>query len=249
MPELNLKQVEKFISENIGSFHETRLQKLQKLKLKVILKRKNPYLFKCKNVFVASDLVRPILDAYLSSQEETIFGDFLEQIAIYVNAMVFGGRKSTSEGIDLEFDRNGTRFIVAIKSGPNWANANQKKKMRDQFLTSKRALRTGGNRNAKIVAINGCCYGKDSRPDKGDYFKYCGQDFWEFISGDKDLYIKIIDPLGTKAKEKNEVFNEEYGRVVNKFTKEFSEEFCVDDAIDWEKLIQFNSGNNKIKNF
>ena len=89
MPKLNLKQVEKFISKNIGSFHENRLLKLQKLKLKDILKRKNPYLFKCKNVLVAGDLVKPILDAYLSSQEETIFGDFLEKIAIFVNSMVF----------------------------------------------------------------------------------------------------------------------------------------------------------------
>jgi len=32
-----------------------------------------------------------------------------------------------------------------------------------------------------IVAVNGCCYGRDNRPDKGDYLKYCGQRFWEFI--------------------------------------------------------------------
>ncbi|MHB8174419.1 MAG: PmeII family type II restriction endonuclease, partial [Nitrospirota bacterium] len=21
--------------------------------------------------------------------------------------------------------------------------------------------------------MNGCCYGRDNKPDKGDYFKYC----------------------------------------------------------------------------
>lgn len=52
------------------------------------------------------------------------------------------------------------------------------------------------------MAVNGCCYGRDKHPDKGDYFKYCGQSFWEFISGYEDLYTGIIEPLGHKAKEK-----------------------------------------------
>jgi len=55
--------------------------------------------------------------------------------------------------------------------------------------------------NLHIVPINGCCYGKNSKPDKGDYFKYCGQEFWEFISNESNLYLEIIEPLGNKAKE------------------------------------------------
>ena len=47
-----------------------------------------------------------------------------------------------------------------------------------------------------IVAVNGCCYGRDNKPDKGEYYKYCGQVFWEFISGDDELYRDIIEPLG-----------------------------------------------------
>ena len=30
----------------------------------------------------------------------------------------------------------------------------------------------------------------DRNPDKGEYFKYCGQEFWNFISGEKNLYIR-----------------------------------------------------------
>ena len=32
-------------------------------------------------------------------------------------------------------------------------------------------------------------YGRVNKPDRGDYFKYCGQRFWEFISGDTNLYL------------------------------------------------------------
>ena len=105
----------------------------------------------------------------------------------------------------------------------------------------KKTLRTSNSR-LQIVAVNGCCYGRDSQPDKGDYFKYCGQRFWEFISGDPDLYTKIIEPLGHQAKERNDDFIQSYARVINKFTKEFADTFCKNDgSIDWEKLVRFNS--------
>ena len=94
--------------------------------------------------------------------------------------------------------------------------------------------------------MNGCCYGKDDNPDKGDYLKLCGQRFWEFISGNKNLYTEIIEPLGHKAKEKNEQFLVEYNKVINKFTFEFSKEYCSSDgSIIWAKLVRFNSGKKE----
>ena len=91
--------------------------------------------------------------------------------------------------------------------------------------------------------INGCCYGKDDKPEKGDYRKLCGQRFWEFISGDANLYTEIIEPIGHKAREKNEQFLLEYAKVINRFTREFSQEYCaVNGEILWDKLVQFNSG-------
>jgi len=83
------------------------------------IKRKNPYLFKAKNLSV-SDLIQSILDAYLSSQEEAIFGTFLEKLAIFVSSIFIDGKKSSAQGVDLEFLRKGKHYIVSIKSGPNW---------------------------------------------------------------------------------------------------------------------------------
>ena len=99
----------------------------------------------------------------------------------------------------------------------------------------------------QIVAVNGCCYGRDNRPDKGDYFRYCGQRFWEFISGSDQLYVEIIEPLGHKARQKNEEFLEEYPRILNKSPLEFSQRFCVAGSIDWESLVAFNSAVSKPK--
>ena len=122
MVKLNLADVSQYVENNIGHFHQRRIQSLDDLKLKDVLKRKNPYLYKAKNVLTAQDIVKGIVDAHISSQEETIFGDWLERLAIFINNKVYGGNKSSTDGIDLEFDNSGIRYIVAIKSGPHWAN-------------------------------------------------------------------------------------------------------------------------------
>lgn len=241
MTKLNLKDVSQYVEENIGTFHQKRIQSLDDLKLIKVLKRKNPYLFKAKYVLTADEIVRGIVDAQISSNEETIFGDWLEGLAIFINQKVYGGRKSGIAGIDLEFDNENIRYIVTIKSGPNWANSRQLVEMKSSFITAQKTLRTS-NSKIQVVAVNGCCYGRDNRPDKGTYFKYCGQKFWEFISGDNNLYTELIEPLGHKAKERNDDFLKSYSQMINKFTKEFTIDFCDDNgAIDWEKLVKLNS--------
>lgn len=236
-----LNSVEKYVEENISIFHQKRIESLNTLKLSKILKRKNPYLFKAKYMLTAEQIIKGFLEAHISSNEEGIFGDWLEGLAIFINNIVYGGWKSGIKGIDLEFDNENTRYIVNIKSGPNWGNSSQIEKMKSDFNSAKRTLRTS-NSKVNIVAVNGCCYGRDNNPDKGSYFKYCGQQFWEFISGDSDLFVKIIEPLGHKAKERNDEFITSYSQIINLFTREFSNTYCKQNGnIDWEKLVRFNS--------
>ena len=236
-------EIVEYIEANISSFHNARLKSLQSLKIEKLLKRKDPYLFRCKNILLADELVKLILEAHLSSQEETIFGNFLETVAIFINSKVYNGSKSTAEGIDLEFIRENIRYINSIKSAPNWGNSSQIKKMKDNFEKAKRILRTGRNKLQNIIAVNGCCYGIDNSPDKGSYFKYCGQAFWELISGDVALYTRIIEPLGYRAKERNEEFNNEYARIINSLLEGFVAKFCNNGKINWELLVQYNSKN------
>ena len=244
MQKLNLDDVTHYVEENIGVFHAKRIDRIKKLRLNQVLKRKNPYLFKAKHVLTAEQIVRSILDAHISSNEETIFGDWLEGLAIFINKKVYNGFKSSAKGIDLEFDKDNIRYIVNIKSGPNWGNASQIDKMKSDFTSAKITLRTS-NSKLNVVAVNGCCYGRTNMADKGDYFKYCGQDFWEFISGDTSLYTDIIEPLGHKSKEKNQEFEDSYAQVINKFTRQFSIDYCnTDGTINWKKLVQFNSSNS-----
>ena len=239
------QQITDYVQTNIGSFHEKRLEALNNLRLNNLLKRKNPYLFRSKNINTASELMTSLLDAHLSSQEETLFGDFLEGLALYVTITVRGGWKSSATGIDIEFEKENTRYIVSVKSGPNWGNSSQVARMKENFRNATRLVRQG-NPSKNVVAVNGCCYGRSREPDKGGYFKYCGQEFRLLISEDPDLYTRIIEPMGHEAKQRNDDFSTKYQAIIDRLSGEFSERFCDQEgAIDWEKLVSFVSAKNQ----
>ncbi len=238
---------DQFLSEKvIEPFYNTRLKKLQSLKLTYILKRKNPYLLRAKNLELAGDLVKSIADAFLSSQEETLFGNYLETFAIYVSSQVDGGVKSSLESIDLEFSRNDCYYVVGIKSGIHWGNNDQIAKMRDNFKVARKLLREQGIQE-KIVAVNGCIYGKNRSPFKNHedpdkaYYKYAGQDFWHLLSNDPDLYRKMIIPITQEGRRKDEVFKKAYAAKINEMTQDFMQQFIKDNQIDWFGLVDFVS--------
>lgn len=240
---LDLREVSGFVSENIVQFHETKLKRIAEIKLKDILRKKNPYLFKAKNMERAQDLITAILDAYLSSSEEKIFGDFLEALAIFISSKTCGGEKSASTGIDFEFTDKNNRYLVSVKSGPNWGNNQQQRKQQEDFEKAVRTLKQSRH-ISNVQAVLGICYGKTKPGYLRGYWKLVGQSFWYFISGNRNLYTDIIEPLGYRSVENNEEYRKKKDALTNLLTGQFMQDFCVKDGqIDWVKLVKFNSGN------
>ena len=243
----NLKQaVEGYISANISFFHEARIEKLKTLKLENLLKRKNPYLYKAKDLNTPQAGVENLASAFMSSAEETMFGDWLEGLAIHISRIMFNGSKSSAEGIDLEMDKNDVHYFVSIKSGPNWSNSSSLKKLCENFVKARRIFKTSGNK-ALCECIEGCCYGKDAAPVKNDgHYKLCGKLFWEFISGDPDLYTEIIQPLGINATLMNQEYKIEYDKMITRFARDFGTEYSDEDGnLLWNKILELNSGYPK----
>lgn len=235
--------LEAFVAKGIAEFHGRRLERLESLKLETVLARKNPYLLKAKNLTNAEAVVAHLLNDHLGIQESSLFGFFLEQLAIHVCAKAYGGRKSAVEGIDLEFEKDGIKYIVSIKSGPNWGNSSSIAKMEDHFRKAKRILGTNTASGAKVVAVNGCCYGRVATEDKGHYLKLCGQNFWALVSGDDSLYLKIIDLIGDGPALHDTGFEEGYQKTLARFAATFAENYCdADGAVLWRKLAEMNSG-------
>jgi len=246
MGHLNIRELNRFVNENIVRFHQNKAKSLAQLNLQKVLRKKNPYLFKAKNITLAHELIKDILDAFLSSSEEKLFGDFLEELAVFIAGRTSNGKKSAATGIDLEFFRDNIHYLVSIKSGPNWGNSSQQKKQEADFKTAVRVLKQS-NRTINVQPVLGICYGKTKTSFLRGYMKVVGQNFWYLISENENLYTDIIEPLGYRAKKHNENFIKRKNRILNNFTKEFLELYCDNGNINWRKLVQFNSGNLDLK--
>ncbi|HZX45197.1 MAG TPA: PmeII family type II restriction endonuclease [Candidatus Nanoarchaeia archaeon] len=246
MKGIPIREAREYIHDNIGQFHEKRLRSLQETKFYDLLKRKNPYLFRAKYILTAESLVTS-LEAKLSSSEEEIFGEFLEDLAIFVAQKTLGAVKSSTEGLDFEFTRKNVRYLFAIKSGLNWGNSSQWKALIVSFKRAKQVLNQ--SRHIKEVkCFLGISYGKVKRTEKkGFILQVCGQEFWAVLSGDPKFYSELIEPIGYKSKELNENFKTEKAKIINKFTRDFLNEFCDESGkILWKKLVKFNSGNMEL---
>ena len=233
-----------FVRARVAEFHQRRIDRLSTLRLDRVLARKNPYLLRAKSLDTPRQLVVELLDSYLTPQEAGLFGSVMEQIALEVGRRQFGARKSAVEGIDMEFERDGTRYIVSIKSGPNWGNSSQIKRMGEDFRRAKKTLGTNAAGATKVVAINGCCYGSIATEDRGDYLKLCGKSFWSLISGDDELYQRLIHLIGDESGAQADAFQAEYAKALDRFTAEFEEHYCnADGMVKWRKLVDLSSGD------
>lgn len=245
---LDLDALASYVHEHVvRKFYRNRTERLNNLSLEALLLRKNPYLFRTKNISLPWEYITSAFEAYLSSQEETMFGDLMEHLAIHISNLVYGGEKAEARvypSLDLIFQRDGKYYIVGIKSGTNWGNADQIARMKSNFKAAKQRLRANGI-TQQIIAINGCMYGRDNNPFKADgvdpdrdYYKLCGQEFWDLISGDPELYVRLIEPLEEEARMRGPEFKSLYDRKVTEMTLQFSQRFLIENAIDWEKLIK-----------
>ncbi len=242
MNSLDLDKVCGYVNENVVDFHQHRIKSLEGLKIEKLL-AKNTFLFKAKNIATAGELVSGLLEAFLSSSEEKLFGDFLENLAVFVAEETCGGHKSTAPGVDLEFINNGVHYVVSIKSGPSWGNSSQQDKLEQDLKNAVTRVKQS-KRAANVQPVLGICYGKTKTSYLRGYLKVVGQNFWYLISENEHLYTDMIEPIGHRAKEHNEAFLIEKSRVINRFTKQFIDLFCDGNgAIDWVRLVEFNSGN------
>lgn len=248
MQSLDYDKVIGYVTDNIVEFHRLRIQTIEKLDLDVLL-AKNPYLFRAKHFLKASDLIEGFLAAFLSSSEEKQFGDFLEGLAVFIAEMTCGGHKSTAPGVDLEFQRRDVYYIVSIKSGPRWGNSSQQSKLESDLKTAVARLKQA-RQKLNIQPVLGICYGKTKTSYTRGYLRVVGQNFWYLISENPNLYKDIIEPIGHLSKENSEKFLAARARVENRLVREFIDRFCDSNGtIDWEKLVQYNSGNLDLDEF
>ncbi len=237
----NEEEIIQAIAVALDNFYTSLISKVDALNIKKVLKRKNPYLFRAKAMNGASQIVEAILAAFVSSSEETIFGNvFFEPIA----TAAAQGQKALAEGVDIMVERDNTIYAIAVKSGTSVFNADSRKKQEQNFMAASKLAQQAKKR---FVPIIGYGYGKKKTTNRGlpkFYEELAGKDFWTELTGDEEFYIKLIRFMAELPEKYVTDFDESYQKAANRLVKEFTNEFCNEDgSIDWEKLVEFNSGN------
>jgi len=241
---MNQSELEDLIRRSLDEFYQRRIKKLSELKLQNVLRKKNPYLLRAMGVEKASEIVEEILKAFMSSSDESIFGDaFFETVA----KLSSGGVVAPSEGVDVALETDTVYKAIAVKSGPSIFNASQAKRQDQEF-------RSLGSRLLKLHKrfdpLLGHGYGRRfANPTKDRSYRIrSGQAFWEELTGDPDFYVKLIELMRDYPQQHRLLFKEEWDRATNRFELDFLNNFGnPDGSIHWEKLVRYNSGKDQVK--
>ena len=236
----NEQAVIKTIAKALDDFYEALINKVDALNINTVIRKKNPYLFRAKAMNGATQIIDAILSAFVSSSEETIFGNvFFEPIATVVS----GGQKALAEGVDIMVEKDDTIYAIAVKSGTSVFNSSSKRRQEQNFAAARKLAQQARKRFEPIIGYG---YGRKKISGRGlakIYTELAGQAFWEELTGDRDFFIELIRLMDKLPEKYIEEFDIAYKKAANRLIKDFTTKFCKEDgSIDWETLVEFSSG-------
>ena len=226
----------------IEVLNELSLVKRKGINFPNLLSKCNPYalVVNCKN---SQEVVDFVLQRHKQTSSETIWGYLLEAIAVKVSKITLNGYKSERMCTDIEWECDGNKHYRGWKSSPKWSNSDQKKNVNNEESKMKELKDFG---SFKVLTS----YGKTSKRSEKNtkYIQLSGQDAWEEISNDLELYNKVLIGIEKNSEKIGQFIETLYLSdnensiqwVKNNFTNE-------DESINFIKVNEYVSGRNKVK--
>ncbi len=232
----DLKQV---VRQCLDSFYTKKLKSLRSLTLTNLLLRKNPYLYRALGIQEPSELVAAMVDAYISSSDETIFGKaFFEEVVLQYGKV----RRSGITGTDFIRETEQDYVVISLKSGPHAFSASQYDKQNADFTKVFQTLREQGIRK-HIDLVLGMSYGQVS-PNRASSYIYrisSGRQLWQELTDDPEFYIKLLDIIGDYSVQKRVAYQLEKSAILQRFTAEFISLYTEAGIINWTALVNINA--------
>jgi hypothetical protein len=251
---IEARTLEAKVAGLLEDFFQSRRAKLGELRLVDILRRKNPYLYRARGVSSAAEIVREILEAFVTSSDEGVFGNvFFEPLAKWAAEEAARGSVGTvvsvsgAQGVDVTIEDAVCYAAIAVKSGIHVFNAQSRRRQAQDFEALRSRMAKLGKR---FDAIVGYSYGrKRPRADSETAVKeLAGQAFWRMLTGEDDFYTRFMQAMKELPRRHAPLFQEEFAKAENRLVREFLFHFSgPDGGIDWMKLAEFNSGSNPPK--
>lgn len=230
-----------YLRNSVDEIHQDFIKNLKSVKFKEVLQNQNFEFFRTIKLLTPGLIITRCIEQRLYKTEERLFKNWCKKIAVIVNHEAYSGWASKIQGIDLEFTLENDHYLIVIKSSLQGINRYQIGKMSANINSAIRFL-LSSNPQSSIVPIIGCCEENNGCYEGDNFQVYSGEKFWQMISGKKNLYKEVIEPLFTKARLQNEEYSIQYANMINRFSREFFDAYCFQDgAIDWQKLVQVNN--------
>ena len=218
---------------------DVRAKLTEKFKPHERLRCLNPFLFRMRVTGDGRDLAMRMIDGFLVSSEETMFGNVLESTARAVCSAAYGGHKHAGE-VDVEFtDSNGIRVFAEIKSGTNWGNAKQREKMTDVFARIRKQLRTSGTDPQNARFVEGCCYGTSRTTAHDGHDLVVGNDLWFLLSGWDGTAQAIYAIMGQHAGNGLKTVKRNTVDALAQWLQ-WARITDDNDVIDWNRILELN---------
>ncbi len=215
--------------------------KRKKINLPELLGKCNPYpmVVNCKT---PEDIVDFILQRHQQTSEQTIWGNFLESIAVKISEIKLNGYKSKEVCTDIEWVSNSKKHFRGWKSSPNWANADQK---RTVINTEKELNKLDDFGSFKVLTS----YGKTPNRKKSsvNFTQISGQESWEEIGNDNEMYNKVMLAVENCSNKIGLFIKSIYISDRNRAIEWINENFTDGDKLNFIKINKYVSGRDKIE--
>lgn len=184
-------------------------------------------------------LLRYRLAQNLERSSVTAMGSALQQVAREI-----AGQGTGVAGADIMLERDGRRYYIQVKSGPDTANKDIAQNIAT-LLNSARA------RDPEAICLLGVCYGRAEQispiargelTNRGVGLRV-GREFWEFISGNPDCMADVLELAGAAASSADEApFAERVERRLDALAADFMIRYgrTLDDDT-WARFLADNS--------
>lgn len=250
---IRLKDLQLEIERILKLIHEKRVSQLRRLSLTTLL-NKNPYLYRAIGVQSPEKLIQNLLEARISSSDETIFGnEFFEPLALWAarEANEHGSESRTAKfseaaGVDISIETEKSLYAISVKSGKNIFNSQSTKGQSSEIEQLRARIKKNGK---QFLPYIGYGYGRKSKAKKEvDTEKVAGQKFWALLTGEEEFYKKICSSMGQFPNSLAEVFASEFESKKTSLLEQFNLNFPSGDGnIPWDSLVAFNSSTEKPK--
>ena len=245
-------QLQTEVGRLLGVLYTKRFSALDKLSLGRLL-NKNPYLYRALGIADSSEFIQQLLIAFVSSSDETIFGnDFIEPLAIFAathGTTPDGELRSVTVGAgagqDIAIETARSYLAISVKSSKNIFNSQSAKGQGSEFQALQSRLK---KLNKVFRPIIGYGYGRKIERKATTVEKMAGQVFWEMLSGESDFYLRISRAMEQFAGEHGQAYQQVFTTKHQQLLREFMLEYVQPSGlIEWDKVVAFNSAQAKPK--